>query len=177
MCSPSTSARVLLPASIVAREGRNPPRESRELAANQRVELPDEVVGELEDVLAPIAQRWDVDSEDVETVKEIGSKAAVRNCVVQITVTGDDEADIGRDLANASDPPEGPCFHRLEQLALGLQVELRDLVEKHRPAVGHLEQTGFPARRAGEGALLVTEEFGLDQRLGQTGTIDVGEWT
>ena len=73
-----------------------------------------------------------------------------------------------------ADLVEFPVLDHPQQLGLEVQRELGDLVEEDRPAVGHLEQAGFPLGvGAGKGAGLVTEEFGLDQRLGDGGTVDL----
>jgi hypothetical protein len=44
-------------------------------------------------------------------------------------------------------------------------VHLADLVEEERAAVGLLEAADAAAVGAGEGALLVAEELGLEERL------------
>ena len=54
-----------------------------------------------------------------------------------------------------------------QQLHLRAEVDVADLVEKQRAAVGQLEAALLPRLRAGERALLVAEQLGLDQALGQ----------
>ena len=61
------------------------------------------------------------------------------------------------------EPPDLPRFEHAEQLGLQLERELADLVEEHRPAAGLLEHADPPRHGAGEGALLVAEQLGLEQ--------------
>src|SRR5690606_27742515 len=58
-------------------------------------------------------------------------------------------------------------LQRTQQLDLDLQRNLADLVEEQRAAIGLLEATSPRSHRAGERALLVAEQLGLQDRLGQ----------
>jgi hypothetical protein len=51
----------------------------------------------------------------------------------------------------------------VQQLGLQRGVQLADLVQEDRAAVGQLEPSGLALVRAGEGAALVAEELGLQQ--------------
>src|SRR5262249_56544890 len=61
-------------------------------------------------------------------------------------------------------PAEGPhraILEHAEELGLGGQGHVADLVEEERSPVRRGEETFPPAIRSREGALLVTEELGL----------------
>src|SRR5690606_33971321 len=57
------------------------------------------------------------------------------------------------------------------------QRQVADLVQEQRAAVGLLEPAGLGAGGAGEGALLVAEQLGLDQRFGEGAAVDRHEGT
>src|SRR5205814_3302065 len=58
-----------------------------------------------------------------------------------------------------------PLLQYAQQLRLRRHGHLADLVEEDRALVGHLEAPAALGHRAGERALLVTEELGLEQRF------------
>ena len=63
-----------------------------------------------------------------------------------------------------------------QQIGLNIDVEVADLVEKQRAAVGRFDEAMLARGRAGEGALFVTEELGGDQIGRQRRAIDGNEW-
>ena len=81
------------------------------------------------------------------------------------TLTGCDAAD-AVDLA---------LLDGAQQLGLQADVHLADLVEQQRAAVGLLELADAPGDGAGEGALLVAEQLGFQQGLGDGGAVDGDE--
>ena len=66
-----------------------------------------------------------------------------------------------------------PVSMNAEQQALHARGRLADLVHEHRAAIRQLEDARAIAIRAGEAAAHVTEQLGLEQRLGQRGAVDV----
>ena len=70
---------------------------------------------------------------------------------------------------------DGPLLQHAQQLGLGRQRDLGDLVEQQRAAVGRLEAAVAALDRAGERAALVAEQLGLEQRLGERGAVDRDE--
>ena len=75
--------------------------------------------------------------------------------------------------------PPTPVDHALldgaQQLRLQPHVHLGDFVEQQRAAVGLLELADAARDRAGEGALLVAEQFGFQQVLRDRRAIDADE--
>ena len=59
-----------------------------------------------------------------------------------------------------------------KQLHLHRRTEFGDLVQEERSAVRQLESPRFAACSAGEGALLVPEQLGLEEVLRQGGAVD-----
>jgi hypothetical protein len=67
------------------------------------------------------------------------------------------------------------AFQHAQQLGLHAAGELADFVEENGAAVGHLEQADAVFVGAGEGALAVSEQLALDERLGQAAAVDGDE--
>ena len=65
----------------------------------------------------------------------------------------------------------------MEELRLETERQLGDLVQIDRALVRILELPRLPPVRAGERALLVTEELGLEQPRWDRGTVDLDEGT
>ena len=74
-----------------------------------------------------------------------------------------------------AEPLDLAVLEDAEELRLQGGVELADLVEEERPAVGELEPARLRLVRAGEGALLVAEELALDEGGGEGGAVDRDE--
>ena len=64
-----------------------------------------------------------------------------------------------------ADPPDLALLQHPEQLGLEVERQVADLVEQQRALVGQLEQAGAVGGGAGERALAVAEELGLEQLL------------
>src|SRR4029078_3005184 len=86
-----------------------------------------------------------------------------------------DQADVDLDGLEAADALELALLDRAQELDLHLDRDLADLVEEQRAAVGELEPAGLARRRAGERALLVAEQLGLHQRLGDRRAVHLDE--
>ena len=110
------------------------------------------------DVLAPVGERRQVHGHDVEPVIEILAEAAGGDLVGQDSRGRGDDAHVDLDGALAADPNEALIGQHAQDLALGRERHVGDLVEEERAAMRLLEQA-----RAGElAALLAAEQFLLD---------------
>src|SRR5262245_54390515 len=98
---------------------------------------------------------------------EVLAEAVVVDHRAKISVRRRDPADVDLERATATDALETARLQDAQQLGLQLGLELADLVEEERAAVGELEPAALALARAGERALLVAEELALEQRLGQ----------
>ena len=75
----------------------------------------------------------------------------------------------------AADALELALLEHAQQLGLGLEGHLADLVEEERAAVGQLEAADASVDGAGERALLVAEQLALDESGGQGGAVDLDQ--
>ena len=77
----------------------------------------------------------------------------------------------------AADALVDALLQHAQQLHLHRQAHVADLVEEQRAALGDLEASLAGGDRAGERALLVTEQFALEQLRGNRAAVDGDERT
>ena len=65
-----------------------------------------------------------------------------------------------------SDAREVAVLQNVQQFGLQARVELGDLVQEKRAALGHFHAAGLCGSRAGEGALFKSEKLAFQQRAG-----------
>ena len=143
--------------------------------ADARHALADEEPDEKRNVASALAQRWQLDREDVETIVEILAELAVAYRLAQIAVGGGDDAHVGLDGLVAPDALELVLLQDAQDLDLCLLGHLPDLVEEDGAAVGQLESADAALHRARERASLVAEQLGLEQRGGQRRAVELDE--
>ena len=125
-----------------------------------------EALGEFGDRFGDLAQRRDVDGDDVQAVVQVFAEGALAAHLAQVAVGGGDDPDVGPHRSLAAQRIELAFLDHAQQLHLGVQGHVADLVEEDRTAVGQLELAlASLGTGAGEGAGLVAEELGLDQVL------------
>jgi hypothetical protein len=138
-------------------------REPGRIAIHRRGELPNEVARQDGNVLAPFAQRRDIDVEYVQAVIEIRPECARFHQTLQPLVRGCDDAEIdlhGRRVADAHDLF---LLQHAQQVGLGAQGDVADLIQENSAAVGHLELALLARLRAGERALLIAKKLAFEK--------------
>src|SRR5262245_56004565 len=130
------------------------------------VELVHERLGELGDVLHPVAQGRHRDRQYVESVVEILAQGAVLQRLQRILVGGRHDPDVDMRLALGPEAAKLPLLQHPQELGLGSGVHLRYLVEEQGAAVGQFEAALTALDGAGEGTLLVAADLALQQCLG-----------
>ena len=123
-------------------------------------------------VAVPVAQRRDRHVDDVEPVIEVLAEAAGGDLFGQAAVGGGDDPDVDRLGDAAADALDLAGLERAEQLDLGVERQLADLVEEDGRAVGILEAADMAVEGAGEGALLMAEQHQFDEILRDRAAID-----
>ena len=83
-----------------------------------------------------------------------------------------EQAHVDRQLGDRADRPHRALLDRAQQLRLHRQRQVADLVEEQRAAVGRLEEALAVVGGAGERALAIAEELGLEQLLGNRAAVD-----
>ena len=117
-----------------------------------------------EDVVAALAQRRNLDREHRQPEEQVLAELPLGHPLLEVAVGRGDDADVDVQRLGAADPLETPLLERAQDLRLQRQRQLADLVEEQRAAMRQLEPAGLARRRAGERALLVAEQLGLEQR-------------
>src|SRR5690606_34770065 len=123
------------------------------------------------DVVAPLAERRDVERDDVEAVVQVAPEGALAHLVLEVAVRRGDDADVDGDGLRRADGHDLALLERAEQLDLERRRHLADLVEEEGPSAGGDEEAVLVPDRAGEGALDVAEELGFEERFGQRGAV------
>ena len=131
--------------------------------------------GQRQHVVRPLAQRRELQVDDVEAVEEILAERPLLHLVGKVAVGGREDADVDRHRPGAADAVDHALLDGAQQLGLQAHVHLGDLVEQQRAAVGLLELADAARDGAGEGALLVAEELALQQVFGDRGAVDRDE--
>ena len=136
------------------------------------------------DVLAqqPLGQRQNVGSalaqgppgqrKHRQTIVKVFPEAPRRHFAGQVTVGGGDHPDIQADRLARTHPLHFTLLQHPQQLGLQRQGHLGNFIEQDAAAFGQLELARLRRHRAGEGALLVTEQGGLQHVVGNRRTVD-----
>ena len=108
--------------------------------------LGEEVVHELRDVLAALAQRRELDVDDREAEVEVLAEGALVDHLAQVAVGGGEHAHVDLDDLVAADALDLAVLEHAQQLGLQVEVELADLVEEDGAALGLLEAAAAAGR-------------------------------
>jgi hypothetical protein len=93
---------------------------------------------------------------------QIRAKPALARHAAEIAVGCRDQAHVDVVAAHVTDAAKPLLLEDLEDARLEREIDLADLVEEGRAAVGDLEQPELAGRRAGERAALVPEQLALE---------------
>ena len=137
--------------------------------------LGDEVVGQLGDILAPLAQRRHLDRNHAQPKVQVLAEFPRGDQGLEVLVGRRDHARLELERLDAADPVELALLQHAQQLGLQLDRQVADFVEEDRAGVGHLEFAGAPLGRAGERAALVPEQLALEQAMRNRGAVDGDE--
>src|SRR5262249_4857628 len=128
-------------------------------------------------VLTPLAQRWQRHRKDVEPVIEIFPKVASGYMLDQIAVGGRNDTHIHAGGLHRPQSLESAVLQHAPEFGLEVEGEFADLVQEDRAGVREFEAPHLAGEGSREGALLMSEEFTLDERRGQGRTVDFDQWS
>jgi hypothetical protein len=152
-----------------------PGMEGTDVPTEFAVERGHDVVGHEDDIDLAFAERGQVDGDDTEPVVEVLSEEPLVDAALEILVGGGDDAGIAGDEFVPADAVEGAVLDEAQELGLQVGAHVADFIEEHGATLGLFEATDTAGVGAGERALLVAEEFGLEQRFGDGGAVDGDE--
>ena len=119
--------------------------------------------GDQRDVHLPFGEAWYLDREDIDPVIEVSAEGTVIDARLNVLVGGADKAEINIDLVIAANPLNGAVFQYAQQLGLQRQRHIADLIKEQGSAVCEFDPAFARLVGAGEGAFLMTEDFGFQQ--------------
>src|SRR5262249_24062993 len=105
-------------------------------------------------VVAALAQRRQVDGEDVQPVVQVWPELPLLRPRLEVAVGGGDQPHVGADRLVAADALERLLLQDAQQLGLQRQRHVADLVQEQRAAADLLELADALAVGAGEGPFL-----------------------
>ena len=126
-------------------------------------------------VLAPIAQRRELEAHAVDPRQQIVTERAVAHHPPEVPVGRAHDAKLDIDRAITTDRCDLRLLEHAQERGLCGQRKIADLVEKQRPAVGLAREAEPIARRTRERALAVAEQLGLDELLRDRAAVDRDE--
>jgi hypothetical protein len=128
-------------------------------------------------VFAALAQRRQAQADHVQAVEQVLAEHAVLDALLQVLVGGGNHAHMAL-TAVAAHAVELPVRQHAQQAGLQVERHVADFVEEQRAALGLLEAAAALRLRAGEGAALMAEQFGLQQVLGMAAVLmaTTGRW-
>src|ERR1035437_8454843 len=138
--------------------------------------LLEEIPGEQGDIFRALAQRRHVDGHDVYTVIQVAAECARLDHLLQVAVGGEQDSKVQRDQFIAAQPAELLLLQDAQQLHLGVETELADLIQQQGPFSGLLQVADPRPRGAGESPTLVSKQLRFNQRFrnGAAGHRDEG---
>ena len=132
----------------------------------------EKMLGEQGDVFRVLAQRGDIDGEDVEAKIEILAEFPPGDQFLEVPIGGADDAHVHLQGAGSADPFEGLGVEGAQQLDLGGEWDIAHFVQEQGATVCRFETSWLLAVGAGEGAFFVAEEFAFQQGFGKGGAVD-----
>src|SRR5437660_9325499 len=99
----------------------------------------EEITRQLQNVGLAFAQRGHLDIDAAETVKEVWSERFSIDQATEAAIRGCNNPYVDRVRTDAPDPLDRQVLEGAQQLCLGRERQIRDLVEKERATVGVLE--------------------------------------
>src|SRR5579863_5665309 len=113
------------------------------------------MLGERDNIGAPLAQRRQRNAHHVEPVIQIFAKYFFADRRFQVAIGSGENAEITANGLRPADPLEGMLLQNPQQLGLEIRRELTDFVEEDGAGLGHFKTTGLAADRTGKSATLV----------------------
>src|SRR5688572_13794264 len=132
---------------------------------------------ERQEIVRSFAKGRDDDAHAVEAKVQIRAERSDRGEALEIAVRRGHEADVDALRLHASDAHDLAALEDAEELRLRHERHLADLVEKHGPRIGGLEQAGLRLMGARKSTTLESEELRFEQGLGEGRAVEPNERT
>jgi len=110
------------------------------------------------DIFGPIAQPWQLNRKNVESIVEVGAKVALLNHLGQVSVGRGHQAKIYAHSSGVSQPLKFLLLEKSQQFRLQLQANVIHFVKKECPFVRQFKATDTPFGGPCIGAPLVAKD-------------------
>src|SRR5262249_30474129 len=130
----------------------------------------------LRDIFRPFPKCGQSDREDIESVKEIGTKTPFPYRLFKIPVRRCNHPDVRFDCAWAAESLELAFLQHTQQLGLQLQRTIADFIKKDRGAIGQLNPADLSCQCTREGTLFMTEQLTFDQSRRNRRAVDLHQY-
>ena len=134
-----------------------------DLLAEARVVALQEELGQLRDVFGALAQRRQLDRDDVDSIEEVLAEPPFLDRLLEVDVGRGDQPELRLDRFAAADALDLAFLDRAKQLGLEIEPQIADFVEEQRAVRRELELAELLAVRAGERAAFVSEQRALGE--------------
>src|SRR5579864_6983613 len=124
-------------------------------------------------VFGAVAERRHEKRNDVEPVKQVLTKGAAGDFLLEILVGGGEHANIHGESLTRPDRLEALFLEHAQDFGLRAQAHVSDFVEEESAAVGLLEFSDLVFGRTGKTAFHVAKQFGFNQLFGNCGAADL----
>ena len=129
------------------------------------------------DIFRAFAQWREANRHNIEAEEQILAKGSLLDGEAEVLVCRGDDPDVGLDRRPSADGRVFALLQDAKKPSLGFHRHIADFVEKQGPAFRLLKASHGAGGSAGEGALLVAEEFALDKIARNGGHVDGHEWS
>ncbi len=143
--------------------------------SSRRCELFHEVIRQQGDVPAALAERGQLDGEDVQAIIEIAPECSLMDHIFQRPVGSGDQAYVRAAGFRAAQSFIAALLDDAQQFGLGKRGQISHFIQKQRAAVRLFKAAPVQALRSGKRAALVAEQFVFHQRFGQGRTVQGDE--
>jgi hypothetical protein len=130
------------------------------------------VIGKRRDFLAPLAQRRQMEPDDVQAVEEVFAEPALGHQRVQIGVGGGDDPDVDAVRLRVADRVHFAGLEKAEQLGLHVEAHVADFVEEQGAARGRANDALEVVGRAGERSAAMAEQLRIEHVLRGRGAVE-----
>jgi hypothetical protein len=140
--------------------------------AHRAPDIGEEPFSQQRDIAGAVAEGWQRNVEDSQSVQEILSKRPAFHCLNEIAVARSNDANVGFLEPRPAQPLILALLQKPQKLRLRREAHLAHFIEEQHASRGHLDVPGFRLLRAGEGATFVAEELRLEQLFRKRRAVD-----
>jgi len=127
------------------------------------------------DILAPLPEGWQTQTKNVDPVKQILPESSPVRFLLQILIGSAQQPDVDLSLGVIADTRERSVLQEMKKLALEVQIEVGDLIQKQGTKVRLLYSPGLAEIRPGECPTFVSKQFAFEKRTGNRRAVYLDE--